>query len=142
MAADDRGRVAVLWHMHQPEYRIGGVPRLPWTYLHALRAYSDMAAHLEAVPAARAVVNFSPVLLDQLLDLAAQAQAAALSGCLPREPLLAALVQPPAGPARRAVLAACIRAHRRNARDRFVAYANLAAEATGALQDGDDAIAA
>jgi len=142
MSSDPRGRVAVLWHMHQPEYRIGGVPRLPWTYLHALRAYSDMASHLEAVPAARAVVNFSPVLLDQLLDLAAQAQAAALSGVAPCEPLLAALLRPPAGPARRALLAACVRAHHRNAGDRFTDYARLAAQATAALQAGDAAIAA
>ena len=142
MSSDARGRVVVLWHMHQPEYRVAGVPRLPWTYLHALRAYTDMASHLEAVPGARAVVNFSPVLLDQLLDLAAQAQAAALTGGVPREPLLAALLQTPAGPARRAVLSACVRAHDRNTRDRFTDYARLSAQATQALRAGDAAIAA
>jgi len=80
MSADARARVVLFWHMHQPEYRIGGVPQLPWAYLHALRAYSDMASHLETVAGARAVVNFSPILLDQLVDLAQQAQAAAASG--------------------------------------------------------------
>lgn len=62
------------WHMHQPDYRDSesGEFRLPWTYLHALKDYSDMAAHIEAEPRARAVFNFVPVLLDQLEDYAAQ----------------------------------------------------------------------
>jgi len=29
----------------------------PWSYLHAIKDYVDMAAHIEAVPNARAVVN-------------------------------------------------------------------------------------
>jgi alpha-amylase/alpha-mannosidase (GH57 family) len=66
--------LVLCWHMHQPDYRdIGsGEFRLPWTYLHALKDYSDMAAHLEAEPRARAVFNFVPVLLDQLEDYAEQ----------------------------------------------------------------------
>ncbi|MDX1555152.1 MAG: glycoside hydrolase family 57 protein, partial [Xanthomonadales bacterium] len=40
----------------------------PWTWLHAIKDYTDMAAHLETVPGARAVVNFSPVLIEQLQD--------------------------------------------------------------------------
>ncbi len=62
------------WHMHQPDYRDAGSGefRLPWTYLHALKDYSDMAAHIEAEPRARAVFNFVPVLLDQLEDYAEQ----------------------------------------------------------------------
>lgn len=143
MSSDARGRVAILWHMHQPEYRIGGAPRLPWSYLHALRAYTDMASHLEVVPGMRAVINFSPVLVDQLLDVAAQAQAAALHRTTPAEPLLAALLAPPQGvPARRRVLAACVRAHDRNAGDRFTDYARLQARGREALAAGDDAIAA
>ena len=68
----DRLKVAICWHMHQPHYRDGldGAYRLPWVYLHALKDYTDMAAHLENVPGARAVVNFSPVLLEQLEDYA------------------------------------------------------------------------
>ena len=60
--------VVLCWHMHQPEYRdrIDGGFVLPWTYLHAIKDYVDMAGHLEAVPAARAVVNFAPVLIEQL----------------------------------------------------------------------------
>lgn len=54
--------------MHQPWYResLDGDFRLPWVYLHALKDYSDMAAHLEAHPNMRTVVNFTPVLLEQL----------------------------------------------------------------------------
>jgi alpha-amylase/alpha-mannosidase (GH57 family) len=54
--------------MHQPDYRLEGTYLKPWTWLHAIKDYSDMAAHLESVPDARAVVNFSPVLMEQLLD--------------------------------------------------------------------------
>ena len=57
MNDDSRFPVVLLWHMHQPEYRAGGHFQLPWTYLHALKDYTDMAAHLEAVPAARATAN-------------------------------------------------------------------------------------
>jgi alpha-amylase/alpha-mannosidase (GH57 family) len=64
----------LLWHMHQPDYRNyeTGEFMLPWVYLHAIKDYSDMAAHLEAHPAIKAVVNFVPVLLDQLEDYSAQ----------------------------------------------------------------------
>ncbi len=59
-----------LWHMHQPDYRdtATGDFLLPWVYLHAIKDYSDMAYHLEQHPTIKAVVNFVPVLLDQLED--------------------------------------------------------------------------
>ncbi len=59
------------WHMHQPDYRNPetGVFTLPWTYLHATKDYADMAWHLEHTTA-RAVVNFVPILLDQIEDYA------------------------------------------------------------------------
>ena len=55
--------VVLCWHMHQPEYRdpVSGVCDQPWTYLRALKDYTDMAAHLEQVPGSNAVVNFSPL---------------------------------------------------------------------------------
>lgn len=140
-AEAQRARVAICWHLHQPEYRINGIPALPWSYLHALRAYTDMVAHLETVAQARVVINFSPVLLDQLLDVAAQAQDA-LSGRLPAEPLMAALLVIPKGAARGALLRSCLRAHSRNAHDRYTEYARLASEASAALAHGDAAIAA
>jgi len=54
--------------MHQPYYREGlnGKYHLPWVYLHGIKDYTDMAAHLENHPDMRAVVNFSPILLEQL----------------------------------------------------------------------------
>ena len=54
--------------MHQPQYRnlLTGRQLRPWAYLHGIKDYVDMAVHLESVPEACAVVNFSPVLLEQL----------------------------------------------------------------------------
>ena len=70
----NRLNVALCWHMHQPYYRDAatGVYRLPWVYLHGIKDYSDMAAHFEQHPAMRAVVNFTPVLLEQIADYADQ----------------------------------------------------------------------
>ena len=78
------------WHMHQPDYRdtISGQYILPWTYLHAMKDYTDMAYHLEANPKAKATFNFVPVLLDQLEDYEEQF----LSGHV-RDPLLAMLAR-------------------------------------------------
>ena len=74
-----------LWHMHQPDYRdySSGDFVLPWTYLHAIKDYTDMASHLERHPKVRAVVNFVPVLLDQLEDYTDQFATGQL-----RDPLL------------------------------------------------------
>ena len=60
--------------MHQPDYRdhTSGEFALPWTYLHAIKDYTDMAWYLEQLPGARAVFNFVPILLDQLEDYADQ----------------------------------------------------------------------
>lgn len=74
-----------LWHMHQPDYRdyANGEFVLPWTYLHAIKDYTDMAYHLEKHPKVRAVVNFVPILLDQLDDYSDQFATGQL-----RDPLL------------------------------------------------------
>jgi len=79
--------VVLCWNMHQPQYRnAGGEYRLPWVYLHATKDYADMAWHLERVPAAKAVVNFTPVLLEQLHDYTLQFQRGVF-----RDPILRAL---------------------------------------------------
>jgi alpha-amylase/alpha-mannosidase (GH57 family) len=62
---------------------------LPWVYLHAMKDYADMAAHLERHPQMRCVVNFVPVLLDQIEDYARQFA----SGHF-RDPLLRMLATP------------------------------------------------
>ena len=78
------------WHFHQPDYRdADGRYQLPWTYLHAVKDYADMAAHLEAAPNISCVVNFVPTLTAQLEDYARQFE----SGDL-RDPLLARLLEP------------------------------------------------
>ncbi len=63
-------QIILCWHMHQPDYReyLHGEFVLPWTYLHAMKDYTDMAFHLEQHPQARAVVNFVPILVEQLQD--------------------------------------------------------------------------
>jgi alpha-amylase/alpha-mannosidase (GH57 family) len=83
-------KLVICWHMHQPHYRDGldGQYRLPWVYLHAIKDYSDMAAHLENNPAARVVVNFAPVLLEQLDDYASQMRQWLASGQLMGDRLL------------------------------------------------------
>lgn len=94
-----------LWHMHQPDYRdhgavgtgakvgAGGTAAgefvLPWVYLHAMKDYVDMAAHLERHPQIRCVVNFVPVLLDQIEDYARQFASGQF-----RDPLLRMLAIP------------------------------------------------
>jgi alpha-amylase/alpha-mannosidase (GH57 family) len=63
-------QLVTCWHMHQPDYRdyLTGEFTLPWTYLHAMKDYTDMAYHLEQHPKMRAVVNFVPILVEQLQD--------------------------------------------------------------------------
>lgn len=87
--------IVFLWHMHQPEYRDYATGEFvqPWVYLHAIKDYADMAAHLERHAGVRAVVNFVPVLADQLEDYADQFATGRI-----RDPLLRALVHDPARP--------------------------------------------
>ena len=65
--------VAVLWHMHQPDYVDGmtGRPAMPWVRLHGLLSYYDMIRLVREEPGARAVFNVVPSLLRQLDDAAA-----------------------------------------------------------------------
>jgi alpha-amylase/alpha-mannosidase (GH57 family) len=83
--------LVILWHMHQPDYRdhVTGEVLEPWTYLHAIKDYADMAAHLERHPGVRVVVNFTPVLLDQLEALASD-----LRDGRPIDPLARLLILP------------------------------------------------
>lgn len=78
-----------LWHMHQPDYRdyASGDFVLPWVYLHAIKDYTDMAYHLEHHPGMHVVLNFVPILLDQLEDYTDQFATGKI-----RDPLLRLLV--------------------------------------------------
>lgn len=139
MTSDARMQVVLCWHMHQPWYWDPESERyeLPWTYLHAIKDYADMAAHLEAVPAARAVVNFTPTLLEQLADYERRIAASLAHGIDIRDPLLDALRQeqaPTRASERTALLQACLRAHEQHLIQRFPPYARLAELARCCLQ--------
>lgn len=96
MVNNGKTKVVFLWHMHQPDYRdiMTGEYYFPWTYLHAIKDYVDMAAHIEAQPAAKAVVNFAPILLEQLDDYAQQIAAYLNTGEIIKDAVLASLVAP------------------------------------------------
>jgi alpha-amylase/alpha-mannosidase (GH57 family) len=117
--------LVLCWHFHQPDYRTEtGEYFLPWTYLHALKDYADMAAHLEAHPGMRAVVNFVPTLIEQLDDYAMQ-----FAGGPVRDPLLAGLIEAdPAGldaAARRRLAEACFHLNFPTMLDPFPGYRRL-----------------
>lgn len=125
-----RLKVVLCWHMHQPDYRGPDHSsfKLPWVYLHGIKDYVDMAAHLENHPKARAVVNFAPVLLEQLDDYVEQIQEWLVRGRKIKDPLLAAL----AGPglpldqeSRRDLMLACLRANEKHMQGRFRTFRRL-----------------
>ncbi len=64
--------VAILWHQHQPYYRISrGVHagyRMPWVRLHAVKDYYDIPALLQHYPSIQQNFNLVPSLLVQLED--------------------------------------------------------------------------
>lgn len=86
--------LVLLWHMHQPDYRDHetGEFMLPWVYLHAIKDYTDMAYHLEKHPRVKAVINFVPILLEQIEDYSDQF----IQGTV-RDPLLRLLITPDLG---------------------------------------------
>jgi alpha-amylase/alpha-mannosidase (GH57 family) len=131
MTSQPRLPVVLLWHMHQPQYRdaLTGEYVLPWTYLHAIKDYTDMAAHLEAIPTARAVVNFTPVLIEQLEEIARRTTAHLETGSALPDPVLALLGPDPVSrdPVERLeLMRACLRAQRKQMIERFGPYLELA----------------
>jgi alpha-amylase/alpha-mannosidase (GH57 family) len=115
-----------LWHMHQPDYRdySTGDFVLPWTYLHAIKDYTDMAYHLEQHPKIRAVVNFVPILLDQIEDYMDQFSTAKL-----RDPLLRLLAHKNlndiTAEQRNLILSSCFRCHHEKMLTPFPPYKQL-----------------
>ena len=116
----------LVWHLHQPDYRdhASGEFMLPWVYLHAIKDYTDMAWHLEHHPGMRAVVNWVPVLLDQIEDYADQFE----SGNL-RDPLLRLLARDDQAALtedeRALVLERCLRASSARLIEHYPAYKHL-----------------
>jgi alpha-amylase/alpha-mannosidase (GH57 family) len=132
MANSGKTKVVFLWHMHQPDYRdiVTGEYYFPWTYLHAIKDYVDMAAHIEARPAAKAVVNFAPILLEQLDDYAQQIAAHLHSESKIKDAVLASLVEPvlpaPGTMAFTDLAKKYLRGNRERMINRFPAYQELA----------------
>lgn len=142
MTTDARFPVVLLWHMHQPEYRVQGRFHLPWVALHAIKDYTDMAAHFEAVPEARAVVNFSPVLLDQIDDYVRRLNAHEREAQPIGDPLLDFLAAPPPRGAQRAsAVAWCLRVPPGRRAEWFPAYAELLEEVREIEEGGPIAMA-
>ena len=130
MSDREKLKVVLCWHMHQPEYRdlSSGEYKLPCTYLHVIKDYVDMAAHLEANPKAKAVVNFAPILLEQIEDYSKQVNDFLHDGIAIQDPLLAELVSPSVStnPDDRLKLAKdCIRANRERQVNRYPIYRKL-----------------
>jgi alpha-amylase/alpha-mannosidase (GH57 family) len=132
--------VILYWHMHQPEYRDirSGIYHQPWVYLHVIKDYVDMAAHLEVNPDARAVVNFAPILLEQIDDYNKQLKGFFEFGEGLRDPLLSALAGPvikkyPENWLR--LMKACLRANEARMIKRFEHYELLVKMAHAAVND-------
>ena len=68
----NRIHLAVLWHMHQPQYRDPetGAYVLPWTRLHATKDYWGMVKLFEEFPKFHATFNMVPSLCMQLEEYA------------------------------------------------------------------------
>jgi len=144
MSDNNNLKVVLCWHMHQPDYRgpEHGDFQLPWVYLHAIKDYVDMACHLEQTPDARAVVNFAPVLLEQLEDYALQIENWLDSGVLIRDPLLAALAGPglPLDHASRwELIRSCQRANEKHLVNRFRTFHRLV-EITKLVDEHDESL--
>ncbi len=68
MAGHQPLKVAILWHMHQPNYQEPDSKRmvLPWVRLHAIKDYLDMPLAVGEFDNVRATFNLVPSLIDQL----------------------------------------------------------------------------
>ena len=64
--------VALLWHMHQPSYvdTVHNAALMPWVRMHATKGYLDMVWLVEQVPEFRCTFNLTPVLIQQIEELA------------------------------------------------------------------------
>ena len=130
--------VVLCWHMHQPQYRCNNIYTRPWTWLHAIKDYSDMVAHIEAVPDARAVVNFSPHLMVQIDDYTHLIRRLLDRGKASKDHILDALggLLPEGNAEKVALVRSCLRAHDVNMRQRFAPYDHLCHLAERALEAG------
>lgn len=128
--------------MHQPQYSepMGGTYQLPWTYLHAIKDYVDMAWHLENVEGAKAVVNFAPTLIEQLADYDEQLKLRFKGTGRLKDPLLMALdspLQPKSIAERKKLISDCLRANEEKLIAPFPYFAKIVAIAKYCLEEPD-----
>jgi alpha-amylase/alpha-mannosidase (GH57 family) len=138
----DKLKVVLCWHMHQPQYSepLSGLYQLPWTYLHAIKDYVDMAWHLENVPGAKAVVNFAPTLIEQLADYDTQLKERFKGTGRLKDPMLLALdspIQPVHIEERKTLIMTCLRANDEKLIAPFPHFAKLASMARELVEDSD-----
>lgn len=131
-------KVVICWHMHQPYYQdqVSKTYQQPWTYLHAIKDYIDMAALIEANPRARAVVNFCPTLLEQIDDYRQQVEYFFSRHTMLTDPLLTQLVSPTAPPLpmeQRELIRKCLRANEKHLIEAYPPFKILASLARDAL---------
>ncbi len=116
--------------MHQPFYRDTQSKQyaLPWVYLHAIKEYTDMAAILDSIPGARAVVNFVPSLTIQIADYADRIQHWLNGTGLMPDPLLTALAAQPGtldAKQKSYLLRQCFKLQHQNNLHRYAPYSRL-----------------
>lgn len=65
-------KLLFLWHHHQPMYKDYASERywLPWTYLHTIKDYFEMARIVATFPRLRVTFNLVPSLLESITDYA------------------------------------------------------------------------
>ncbi len=129
-SSNQKLRVSLMWHMHQPDYRDAksGQYQQPWTYLHTIKDYVDMVMHLEAHPNARVIVNFTPILLEQIDDYAQQVRNFFEHKVEIQDPLLSTLANPNTEMGieeRKIIVNWCSRANEKHIIQRFSAYQDL-----------------
>jgi alpha-amylase/alpha-mannosidase (GH57 family) len=123
--------VVLCWHMHQSKDRdlCTEESQQPWIFLHVIKDYIDMVVHLEKNPAARAVINFTPILLEQIDGYAKQIKAYINNDKTLSNPLLVALVSqklPTNTEQRIFLIKVCLRINKPQVIKRFSAYMRLA----------------
>jgi alpha-amylase/alpha-mannosidase (GH57 family) len=140
--SEKRLDLVFLWHMHQPDYRdhTSGEHVLPWVYLHAIKDYTDMAEHLERHPRVHAVVNFVPVLLDQIEDYCRQFDTGKFLNPLLRF-LAAADLHTISRDDRRLLLEACFRSNHHTMLAPFPHYQRLHDLYESLAREGENALA-
>jgi alpha-amylase/alpha-mannosidase (GH57 family) len=68
--SDIRAKLLLVWHLHQPNYKSPetGWYLLPWVRFHASSGYLDLLTALAEEHRIKTTVNYTPILLQQLLD--------------------------------------------------------------------------